>query len=524
MGLNPRCLSYPQPTAPTQCLPKLVHLARTSTFEVKNALDNLRALYFPTGDIPPSTAPVVCDKLSREGSITLFKTLVQPAVTTNVLGTRIDEGLASVPDSGYASAEEDGEFDPGSQFQQEKEDELSILRADPLERMYALRWLTGFVGRSDVWFSSSCPDSEKDDEDEPGSGPIPGRAELLEEAAKLISAFSDDASASEHNDDDDDQPDGSILRVFSFPTPAKTSFTGCMTEAKTEITVQLNDAPLSSSDHTSVGLQSWGSSIILAERLCANPEAFSILPKEHHTTSEFSQVGPSQRLRILELGAGTGLLSIATSKIVQLHHSLGWTDVVATDYHPDVLTNLALNIGANANIQDATLQGFEESLVDVVVGQPGSNQRTSVPPVSVCEFDWEHPDYTSAPFNELFDVILAADVIYHPLHSTWIKKCVERLLRKPGKKYSTGEDVQRGVFWLIIPIRMTGRHEGMHCTVEKLFPGVGQDQVEGGTRAAEEGDYEMAILEMEEVEKREGTGRADESGYRLYKIGWIPRA
>ena len=71
----------------------------------------------------------------------------------------------------------------------------------------------------------------------------------------------------------------------------------------------------------------------------------------------------------------------------------------------------------------------------------------------------------------------------------------------------------------MIPIRTIGRHEGMHRTVESVF-----SVVSGGDGLVADGgevSWELAILEMEVVARREGTGRADESGYRLYKIGWV---
>lgn len=458
--------TYPIP--PTQALPKLAHLARTSSLEIKTALDNLKELYFST-ERPSSTA-IAFDELSCGASEVLHK-------SSTVVEVQLHEKIAPVPDSGYASAEDDTDeeclFCAGSN----QENGLSILRSDPFERAYALKGLTGFVGRSDVWLSCSSTDEEGDEEDEPGL-----RVLILEEASRLINAFSEEAWSSPLPENEDGS-DGSILRSFSFPTLTFTSPTEIST---TEVIVQLNDAPLSSSDHTSVGLQSWGSSIILAERLCSNPMAFSILPKQ--ATLMLSTSRETNPLFVLELGAGTGLLSIVTCKIAQ-HHS-SQTTIVATDYHPDVLINLTSNVKAN------------------LPARPGKGASPSV--ISVCRFDWEFPDYGVPLFDEPFGVILAADVVYHPSHAAWIKSCVERMLLRPEAERREG-----GVFWLIIPLRTTGRHEGMHYTVENLFPLAtrGQDQLDG------EGKYELAILELEEGAKRDGIGRADENGYRLYKIG-----
>jgi hypothetical protein len=106
------------------------------------------------------------------------------------------------------------------------------------------------------------------------------------------------------------------------------------------VEVELNDAPLVSEDHTSVGLQSWASSILLAERLCANPGKFSL---------DLTTRG--RGLRLLELGAGTGLLSITVAKILasgQVRTPGLPPIIVATDFHPDVLANLQRNVDDNA--------------------------------------------------------------------------------------------------------------------------------------------------------------------------------
>src|SRR5262249_35267689 len=128
---------------------------------------------------------------------------------------------------------------------------------------------------------------------------------------------------------------------------------------------------------------------------------------------------PDRPIRVLELGAGTGLLSIITARLARSSST-----IVATDYHPDVLANLAQNIKTNELVN-----------------------------VSVQHLDWENPWQSDEPF----DVILGADVIYHPDHALWIRNCVEKLLSK------------HGTFWLIIPIRSIGRHEDLDHTVETVF-------------------------------------------------------
>ncbi len=164
--------------------------------------------------------------------------------------------------------------------------------------------------------------------------------------------------------------------------------------------------------------------------------------------------------------------------------------IVATDYHPDVLENLKRNVRINfPTIADTS------SLVEVK------------------HLDWENPKY-GAPLDERYDIILAADVIYHPDHARWIKNCVEQLLRFPRTSDPNGVPMDGGsttggVFWLMIPVRSTGRHEGLDLEVDRAF----SDTVGGiGPK--------LVILRKEDVDKQVGLGRADEGGYKLFKIGW----
>ncbi|KAJ3514543.1 hypothetical protein NLJ89_g2319 [Agrocybe chaxingu] len=425
------------PTAPTCSLPPLGRLAIHSTEHIRLSLYNLRNLYFHH-TLPDSSAVA---------GLTLPKRTIQHLIHDT-----------SVPDSGYASAEDedDREFNATDS---DTDTEIELLRADPLERAFAIKWVTGFVARSDVWVSCNI-DTECEE-----------RANLLEEAVKLLSVFIGN----------EEEEDVALTRTFTFP---------CSLGDTNEIYVELNDAPLSKDDHTSVGLQSWGSAILFAERICANPGAFSFPPPLRTA---------SKPIRILELGAGTGMLSIVAAKI--LHSSTSSTKIIATDYHPDVLTNLSKNVGTNF---------------------------PSFTPVDFKALDWEHPTF-EAPFDEPFDIILAADVIYHSSHAKWIKTCVERLLRRPKAPSANVEEEEDededegGVFWLMIPVRTTGRHQGMAGTVDALFPDA---SVVGCMEEHASGDEGMkgqmlAILRREDVSRQSSIGRADEDAYKLFKIGWI---
>ena len=198
---------------------------------------------------------------------------------TRVLRLIHDE---SVPDSGYASAEEELEEDPDEAADPQgpesaegsdalRRSKLSVLirfrahvRHKVAHRIYRTWRYLALVffkfprgrGRT-IWITRPSLSS-------------------------LLSAFAGD-----------DKTEEALTRCFSIPLPEAVGLG--------EIKVELNDAPLSSEDHTSVGPQSWASSIVLAERICARPMEFGL-----------SRPGEGS-LRILELGAGTGLLKVVVA-------------------------------------------------------------------------------------------------------------------------------------------------------------------------------------------------------------------
>jgi protein-lysine N-methyltransferase EEF2KMT len=387
------------PISPTTSLPSLNNLSNFSSIQVVNALANLRALYFPLSLVAT---------LGRRKGPKLYVHLVHDN---------------SAPDSGYASAEEDDENAISEDGQ--GNEALELLRTDEFERAFAIKWLIGFAARSDIWISSA-PEPETE-----------ACISAVDEAAALLALFTGS------------EPEQAITRNFSFPT-----------QDGPPVDVELNDAPLLTKDHTSVGLQSWASSILLAERLCADPGKFNL---------EVAKCG--EGLRVLELGAGTGLLSITAARILAREQIIGTTPpplIVATDFHPDVLANLRRNVDTNDDTQG----------------------------IVVRELDWSRPNLGNVPFDRAFDVIVAADVVYEPPHASWIANCVVELLARPS-----------GVLWMIVALRTVGRHEGLSSTVSNAF-------------SREESGARLAILEKETLRRIGGHGRADEMGYELFKIGW----
>ena len=386
----------PQP--PTLSLPPLRNIDAHSLSTVTAALINLRALYWPAS---LTHAAVRCPK---------------------------PRANQRIHDSGYAS-----EVEGGEEGEEEQDETLMLLRADALERAFVVRWLTGFIARSEEWINNAsilylADADHKFMEDKEREN----RAHVVDEAAALLALSADT------------QADGALARRFSFPV-----------ERGGEIVVEVRDESYEQ-DHESVGLQTWGSACVLAERICAEPAKYLGLGSQRRGGT----------IRVLELGAGTGLLSMVVAKLQRVCELGVHLDVVATDYHPAVLENLQENVAHNSG-----------SCVDSV---------------RVEKLDWA--DTPVIQERDMFDVILAADVIYDERHGAWIKSCAERMLRNGEGR----------VMWLIVPVRPT--RIGEVGRLDEVFHDNG-------------GPADLMILGVEDIPRCNSVGRADEVGYRLFQIG-----
>jgi hypothetical protein len=331
---------------------------------------------------------------------------------------------ASTPnpvDSGYVSRDEQQDEDDIASH----EETTAALRADPFERTFATRWLTSLISRvEEMGFEEDAT------------------TKIVDDAAFILSSFSDSTK---------DEEGEALTRDFSFP-----SVTG------KNVQVTLNDAPLSGTDHTDVGLQSWGASIVLSSMMCAEPERFGL-----------SKEALNKRPSIIELGAGTGLVSLTLAKLLP---QIGVDDanISATDYHHAVLDNCRMNTETNFSSDDH-----------------------QCPPVTTEILDWSQPP---AGLQSTADFLIASDVIYAPEHASWLRDCAAHLLKSDG------------TFWLMVTVRKTGKFEGIPDTVEAAFvPQLCPKHDDGRV---------FRILQKETADKRRGIGRGDETGYNLYRIGW----
>ncbi|CAA7269677.1 unnamed protein product [Cyclocybe aegerita] len=315
---------------------------------------------------------------------------------------------------------------------------LDALRTDAFEQAYAIKWLTVLI--SQLGESEDVTNASE-------------REAIVESGAALLAVCAGTASA------------GTITRQFAFE-PSPESSPGAQ-----PIVVNLKDIPLENRDYGSLGAQTWGGACIMAEMIVENPATFGLLP--------------GRPLRCLELGAGTGLVSLTVAKVLQgiLGKEIIESQVVATDFYPSVLANLKENIR--------------------------SNFYSTSPRIDSVRLDWSE-FCSSDPSNDLeilqspFDVVYGADIVYEAQHSVWIKRCARKVLRKPSQKPS----LDAPTFHLIIPLRKT--HTVESETIEAMFKD--QNEIEGADLVIKH--KEIIICDADSGEKGE------EIEYAYYRIGW----
>ncbi|KAI0425246.1 putative methyltransferase-domain-containing protein [Xylaria sp. FL1042] len=400
-----------RPLPPSSSLPAIRSLDNQPEVYILSALSDLYALYCP---LPTSLA---------------FQT--DPAL----------KNPPAAADSGYASDNDEDD---------DKEEEGFELRDDPYERAFAERWLTGFLGRAE---ELTCFESED------------AQQLAIEKASCILASFF-------IQDEEEDIKDTEITRDYRFTLKLGSSEVdeneqGTKSET---ICVQLTDglAGTDNTDHTDVGLQSWGAAFIFTELMCAYPARF-----------DFSRNTLGSSPRIVELGAGTGLVGIALGKILP-HLGVSTPKIIATDFHPTVLVNLEANIAKNFPM--------------ISQGEDAMS-----PSIKAAPLDWESPDLYS-PLDKQADILVATDVIYSHEHAVWLRDCAARMLKPDG------------VFWLMLTVRTTGKFEGISGTVHASFNG--RDGFRNPWGCV------LTILDEERFARPSGIGRGDESEYRLFRIGW----
>ncbi|KAF8645489.1 hypothetical protein AX16_007774 [Volvariella volvacea WC 439] len=487
----------PSPTLlPTSHLPPIRTISSQSLYTLTSAVKYLRKIYNP--EIRGT------HRLRRRRSKLVGKTGDPELAKNDIKGTELSVSKDVI--------------------KSETNSDLTSYRSDDFERAYAIRWLTALVAHLTT--------QQEDIETEHNAAAE--NSALVEEAASLLAVCSGPAGAGvltrelyipisrdnellsgrhDRSDYGDESRDNEHRKGTPDPDP---------------ITIRLRDVPLDNSDYGSVGAQTWGGAYVLSELIVEDPirfgfggswfrgqsaegAQFSLCSESSKHTGQTSSVAAAlpvsarrSDFRILELGAGTGLVSIAIGRLLerfQQTHQIpteaeergtrrsGIPDrftIVATDYYPTVLENLTSNIQANFAFQD--LPGVK------IMSHP---------------LDWSlfpntsKTDKPDEPLGSPFDLVFGADIIYEAQHAIWIKGCLESLLRKPlpprtepnltlpcgterfneahpgprtkavdSMSISGGDDgFLEGnpvAFHLVIPLRST--HSAESSSVEQVFP------------------------------------------------------
>ncbi|EGP88441.1 uncharacterized protein MYCGRDRAFT_70980 [Zymoseptoria tritici IPO323] len=138
-----------------------------------------------------------------------------------------------------------------------------------------------------------------------------------------------------------------------------------------------------------LGLKTWASSYLLAKRMAILRDTLPSL---------------SDTVPMLELGAGTGLVGLATAVILQRH-------VVLTDL-PEIVPNLQRNATANTAVLDMHGASVDAAVLDWT--DPGAF----------------HLNDTLNGDQHLFPLILAADPIYSSDHPRWLVQAIDHHLSR----------------------------------------------------------------------------------------------
>ncbi|KAG0281833.1 Methyltransferase-like protein 22 [Linnemannia gamsii] len=119
---------------------------------------------------------------------------------------------------------------------------------------------------------------------------------------------------------------------------------------------------------------------------------------------------------VLEIGAGTGLASIATNLLIAVDR------VFCTDYDSDILQNCKINIDLNGVASDIVKTRRLNWLMDDPLEAIEENQTPD-------PFGWSSQESEDWKENGAF--ILAADVVYDDSLTDALISCLEKLLSEP---------------------------------------------------------------------------------------------
>jgi predicted nicotinamide N-methyase len=181
-----------------------------------------------------------------------------------------------------------------------------------------------------------------------------------------------------------------------------------------EIKFDIREPPLTGNN---LGLKTWGTSYVIAKKL----ENFSIQYLDHlFTESGVSKSGASKRsllasAKVLELGAGTGLVGIAAGA--------AWgAEVFLTDLL-DIADNLLFNVEKNA----PTVAEFGGNISSGVLDWREPDQALEVVPVK--KFSVSSFEKVPGILTNNWQIVLAADPLYDDDHPALLANVVQKFLQ-----------------------------------------------------------------------------------------------
>ncbi|GAA5880936.1 hypothetical protein JCM16303_005180 [Sporobolomyces ruberrimus] len=264
--------------------------------------------------------------------------------------------------------------------------------------------------------------------------------------------------------------------------------------------------PVRVHNHTLVaattGHRTWGSAPILSRRIAREPD-------------RFFPTAPSSRLRVLELGSGTGLVGISTLSVLR---AFGVEDGEVT-----------LSDGGETNGDDAASNGVIDNLrrnlqvfLDDCGAEGGSRPRAEVRSLRWDEFPGGGGGSRGSDEGR-YDVLLGADLIYEieQVDSLW--GAVAHLLEFPGLPTHRSRPIP--AFHLVVPLRPT--HTREIALLDEYFPRSWSQQTRTFSSGPNGHSLGLITSEREEFFAPDGfhrRGRGESTlrtiRYRRYKIEW----
>ena len=365
---------------------------------------------------------------------------------------------------------------------------------DDFEHRYTVQWLTNLL--QVLPMSDPSQVAFRDGGDERIEG-------ILDRAADLLSSSSGPSASS------------SVSQTYRIPSRVSTGKDGtALAPSSPLVEIIIKEGSINSCEHGgAVGMQTWESAMVLAKCIAEDPGLFMPLRGSESSTNQF-QGGP---IRVLELGAGTGLVSIAVAKIASRHiqHRIASSDspddpkveVFATDYDETVLTNLHENLSHNGpygygvSVTSRPLDWEYYYRLSTVCD--GNEQKDPFPTTTMLEGEDD--------LFHSFDIILAADVVYEIHQAEWLRAAIQYLLRYPnrGPNPHPTHPIDNPLFYLVVPVRQT--HIAELESITRVFTPIGVPAAAQCTRTSK---CQLAILRSLQIGE-EG------NSFMWYEIGWV---